>query len=361
MKGKMKAQVFYEAEKMKLEEIPIPDVSSIDVLVKVKRVGICGSDISYYYGLSPVGTSTGKGPIVLGHEFTGEVVEVGEVPKMLGLFKPGDRVVVNPVQNCNACYACAKGDTHVCEKLNVPGVTTNGGFAEYCVSRYTGLFKLPDSVSYAAGAFTEPLACVVNAIKKLEIQPGDFVVIFGPGSMGMMMIQMCKAVGAGKIALIGASNDWRLEQGKNFGADYIFNASLKTSKYYTSNLKDTISNLTEGKLADRAIVPTSSNTAFEQAVEVVGNCGIVVHFGLPNEGDIMKIPALSFHTMDKEIRSAWLAPLAWPTAIRSIKEGLVNVEKIITGTFPLEETEKAIRLLKNDPGKQLKVQIKVSD
>ena len=360
MEGTMKAQVFYEAEKMKMEQIPIPQLSPMDVLVKVKRVGICGSDISYYYGFSPVGTPTGKGPLVLGHEFTGEVVEVGEIPKMLDLFKPGDRVVVNPVQNCNACYACAAGKTHLCEKLNVPGVTTNGGFAEYCVSRYTGLFKLPDAVSYAEGAFTEPLACVVNAIKKMEIELGDFVAIFGPGAMGMMMVQMCKASGAGKIALIGASNDWRLEQGKNFGADYLLNASKSSSKYYTPDLKESVIKLTDGKLADRSIVPTSDNSAFEQAVEVTGNCGIIVHFGLPNEDDIIKIPALSFHTMDKEIRSAWLAPLAWPTAIRSIEEGLVKVEPIITGTYPLEETEKAIVELKNNPGKQLKVQIEVS-
>ncbi len=360
MKGKMKAQVFYEAEKMKLEEIPVPEVGPIDVLVKVKKVGICGSDISYYYGLSPVGTATGKGPLVLGHEFTGEVVEVGDVPAMLGLFSPGDRVVVNPVQNCNACFSCAEGKTHMCEKLNVPGVTVNGGFAEYCVSRYTGLFKLPDAVSYAAGAFTEPLACVVNAIKKLEINPGDFVTVFGPGSMGMMMTQMCKSTGAGKVALVGASNDWRLEQGKKAGADYLFNASLKSSKYYTPDLKQSIAELTRGKLSDRALVPTSNNSAFEQAVEVTGNCGIIIHFGLPNEDDVMKIPALSFHTMDKEIRSAWLAPLVWPAAIRSLEEGLVKVEELVTGNFSLEETEKAIQTLKNNPGKQLKIQITVS-
>lgn len=359
MKGKMKAQVFYEAEKMKMEEIPIPEVSAVDVLVKVKKVGICGSDISYYYGLSPVGTPNGKGPIVLGHEFTGEIVEVGSVPQMLGLFVPGDRVVVNPVQYCNACYACAEGQTHLCEKLNVPGVTTDGGFAEYCVSRYTGLFKLPENISYAAGAFTEPLACVVNAIKKLEIEPGDFVAIFGPGSMGIMMVRMCKSVGAGKVALIGATNDWRLEQGKKFGADYLFNNTSKDSKYYVSDLKKAIADVTKGKLADRSLVPTSANKAFEQAVEIVGNCGIVIHFGLPNEDDIFKIPALSFHTMDKEIRSAWLAPLAWPTAIKVIEEGLVKVEDIITSTYPLAETEKAIRTLKENPGNQLKVQITI--
>jgi threonine dehydrogenase-like Zn-dependent dehydrogenase len=358
LKGTMKAQVFYEAEKMQMETIPIPEVSAIDVLVKVKRVGICGSDISYYYGLSPVGTETGKGPIVLGHEFTGEIVEVGSVPKMLGLFQEGDRVVVNPVQNCNACYACAEGQTHLCEKLSVPGVSTNGGFAEYCVSRYTGLFKLPDNINFADGAFTEPFACVVNAIKRLEIEPGDFVAIFGPGSMGLMMVQMCKSVGAGKVALIGAINDdWRLEQGKKIGADFIFNVVDKNSKYYTADLKKAISDLTKGRLADRSITPTSANAAFEQAVEITGNCGIIIHFGLPNADDVFKIPALSFHTMDKEIRSAWLAPLAWPTAIRSIEEGLVKFDSLITGTYPLEDTEKAIRILKTNPGNQIKIQI----
>ena len=102
-------------------------------------------------------------PIVLGHEFTGEVVEVGAIPKSMGLFKPGDRVVVNPVQHCNACYACASGHTNLCGNLYVPGVNADGAFAEYAISRYTGLFKLDDNVSYAAGAFIEPLACAVYA------------------------------------------------------------------------------------------------------------------------------------------------------------------------------------------------------
>ena len=361
MKGTMKAQVFYEAEKMKMEEIPIPEVTDIDVLVKVKNCGICGSDISYYYGLSPVGTASGKGPIVLGHEFTGEVVEVGKVPQMLGLFAPGDRVVVNPVQNCNACISCAKGETHLCENLNVPGVSVNGAFAEYCVSRYTGLFKLPEAVSYAEGAFTEPLACAFNGLRKLKIQPGDFVAIFGPGSMGIMMTQLAKRMGAGRIALIGAKNDdWRLEQGKKVGADFIFNVVEKSSRYYTDDLEKSIREVNAGRLADRAIVPTSSNAAFEQAVSVSGNCATIVHYGLPNEDDVFKIPALSFHTMDKEIRSAWLAPLAWAQAIRSIENELVKFDSLITGTYPLEKTEEAIRLLKTDPGKQIKIQIEVS-
>ena len=352
----MKAQVFYEAEKMVLEEIPVPEVTETDVLVEVKNVGICGSDISYYYGLSPVDTPTGKGPLVLGHEFTGEIVRVGKVPAKLDLFAEGDRVVVNPVQNCNACYACAAGQTHLCENISVPGVNTNGGFAEYCVSKYTGLFKLPDNVTYAAGAFTEPLACVVYGMRKLDIEPGQFVAIFGPGPMGQMMVQMAKSIGAGKVALIG-TRDYRLQIGKKFGADYIFNTRDKKSRYYVGNLKEAISEITNGKLAERAIVPTSSNEAFEEAIEITGNCSIIVHFGLPNQDDVIRIPALSFHTMDKEIRSSWLAPLSWPTAIRSIAEGLVDVEAMVTHTYPLEETEKAIVNLRNRTDNPMKVQV----
>jgi len=356
MAEKMKAQVFYEAEKMELEEIPIPKVTDVDVLVRVKNCGICGSDISYYYGLSPLGTPNGKGPLVLGHEFTGDVVEVGAVAKSMNLFKPGDRVVVNPVQNCNACYACAAGHTNLCTNLYVPGVSANGGFAEYCISRYTGLFKLPDNVSYAAGAFTEPLACAVYGMKKLAIEPGQFVAIFGPGPMGLMMVQMAKAMGAGKVALIG-TRDYRLEDGKKMGADYIFNTKDKKSPYYVKNLKEAIADLTHGALADRAIVPTSANEAFEQALDITGNAAILVHFGLPNTDDVIHVPALATHTMDKEIRFSWLAPLSWPTAIRMISEGLVNLESLVSSTVPLADAGKAIRMLRERVNDPIKVQV----
>jgi threonine dehydrogenase-like Zn-dependent dehydrogenase len=348
----MKAQVLLGAERMELQELPIPKVGDADVLVRVKNCGICGSDISYFFGLSP----TGKMPIVLGHEFTGEVVEVGAIPKSMGLFKPGDRVVVNPVQHCNACYACAGGHTNLCANLYVPGVNADGAFAEYALSRYTGLFKLPDEVSYAAGAFIEPLACAVYGMKKLAIEPGQFVAIFGPGPIGLMMVQMAKAVGAGKVALIG-TRDYRLEEGKKWGADYLFNTVDEKSPYYVKDLKQAIADVTHGLLADRAIVPTSSNAAFEQAIDVTGGAAIIVHFGLPNTDDVIHVPALATHTADKEIRFSWLAPGVWPTTIAMIANGLLNLEPLISRAVPLSEAASAIvnlRARKDDP---IKVQV----
>jgi len=356
MAEKMKAQVFYESEKMQMEDIPVPRLSDVDVLVRVKNCGVCGSDVSYYFGYSPLGTPSGKGPLILGHEFTGEVVEVGAVAKSMKLFAPGDRVVVNPVQHCNACYACASGHTNMCTNLHVLGVDSNGAFAEYCLSHYTGLFKLPDSVSYAAGAFTEPFACAVYGVKKLSIEPGQFVAVFGPGAIGLMILQMCKAVGAGKVALIG-TRDYRLEVGKKWGADYLFNTKDPKSKYYVKDLKKAIADLTNGALAERAITPTSANEAFEQAIEITGNAAILVHFGLPNTGDVIKVPALSTHTMDKELRFSWLAPMVWPSAIRAIAEGLVKVESLVTSTVALPKAGEAIRALKERQHDPVKVQV----
>ena len=354
----MKAQVFYEKEKMGLEEIPIPEMGADEVLVKVKDVGICGSDISYYFGMSPLGTDSGKGPMVLGHEFTGVVAKVGQIPASKGLFKEGDRVVVNPVQHCNACPNCAAGNTHICQNLSVPGVTKDGGFAEYCVSNYTGLFKLPDNVSFQAGAMIEPLACAVNGMNRLDIEPGQFVTVIGPGAIGMMMVQIARAYGAGKVALVG-TRDYRLEKGKEYGADYLFNVKDEKSPYYAKNLKEAIGDVTRGKFAERVIVPASSNAAFEDGVEIAGETGIIVHFGLPDEGDVFKIPALSFHTMDKQIRSAWLAPMVWPQTIRLVQEGLVELESLVSHVRPLEETGQAIVDLRNRTDEPMKVEIEM--
>jgi threonine dehydrogenase-like Zn-dependent dehydrogenase len=196
----------------------------------------------------------------------------------------------------------------------------------------------------------------VYGVKKLDVEPGQFVAVFGPGPMGLMMVQLIKSVGAGKVALIG-TRDYRLEAGKKWGADYVFNVKDEDSPYFVKNLKEAITDVTHGALADRAIVPTSSNAAFEQAIDITGNAAILVHFGLPDTGDVIHVPALSTHTMDKEIRFSWLAPLSWPAAIRAISEGLVNVDALISETVPLEKAGQAIQDLRSRTGDPTKVQV----
>ncbi len=349
----MKAQVFYEPNDMRLEEVPIPEIGADEVLVKVKACGICGSDIAYYFGASSLETPTGKGPLILGHEYTGEVVEVGDIPKAMGLFKPGDRVVLDPVQYCNACDVCYRGQTNLCENKTVLGVSTNGGFAEYSKSKYTGVHPLPDNVSYEHGALTEPLACATYAIKNLEVEPGDFCVVIGPGAIGCMMVQLAKSSGAGTVALLG-TRDYRLEIGGSLGADILINTADKNSKHYVEDVKAKIADLTGGKMANRVVVATGSVEAMELALAISGRRSIIVYFGLPGDEAVVRVPALEQILWDKTIRFSWLAPGTWQTALGALASGLVNVEPLVSHTFKLEELTDALTKVRDRVGNPMK-------
>ena len=353
MAEKMKAQVFYEPLDMRLEEQDIPEPADDQVLIRVKACGVCGSDISYYWGESPLETEDGKGPLIIGHEFTGEVAEVGALPAKLGLFEPGDRGVIDPVQYCNACEICKRGQVNLCEKKTVLGVSANGGFAEYCVSHYTGLHKLPDNVSYEQGALTEPLACATYALQNAAVNLGDFAVIIGPGAIGVMMLQLVKSSGAGKVVLVG-TRDYRLEAGKALGADEVINTKDSSSPYYAADLKEKIGDMTAGKFADVVITPTGAVPAMEQAFEISGRRARIVFFGLPGADDYIKIPALDTIFWDKTIQFSWLAPFTWPTALQALSAGLVNVDPLITHSIELENLVQGLYDVRERKGNVMK-------
>jgi len=352
----MKAQVFYEPEKMELKDVPVPECGPEDVLVKVKACGICGSDVAYFFGDASLETSDGKGPLILGHEFSAEVVEVGEIPKRVGLFEVGDRVVLDPVQYCNACEVCKRGQVNLCEKKQVLGVSVNGGLADYCVSHYTGVHKIPDGVSYEDAAMTEPLACAVHGVQRMSVKPGDICIVMGPGTIGTMMVQLIKSSGAGKIILVGAGgDDYRLKIGLEGGADVAFNVAEKDSPYYTADLKAQVEDITKGHFADAVITPTGAVPAMESAFDVSGRHSRIVFFGLPADDAVIRVPACQSIFWDKTIHFSWLAPLTWPTALDSIAGGLVNVSSLVTAKIPLAELESGIRGVKERTNNPMKV------
>ncbi|MBI2193825.1 MAG: alcohol dehydrogenase catalytic domain-containing protein [Planctomycetes bacterium] len=356
-KPTMKAMVFYEKETLKLEEKPIPEPADDEVLVRVEACGMCGSDLNYYFGISSLETKTGKGPLVLGHEFTGTVIKVGTVPNRLGLFKEGDRVVLDPVQSCNTCDQCIRGFTNLCTKMSVLGVSTNGGFAEYCVSKYTGTKRLPDNVSFEHGAITEPLACATYAVQNLDVQPGQVVVVYGPGPIGFIMTQLIKASGAGHVVVVG-TRDYRLELCKTAGAATVLNPKEASSAYYCPDVVGKMRDLTGGRMAERAILATSSVPAMEQALEITGKKSVVVYFGLPGDKDVVRVPALRSMFGDKTIRFSWLAPFTWPTALNAISTGLVNLAPLVTHRFSVDKVENALQLLSSRQNGVMKALVK---
>ncbi|MCD6156342.1 MAG: alcohol dehydrogenase catalytic domain-containing protein [Candidatus Atribacteria bacterium] len=354
----MKAWVFYEPNRMELEEVPVPKPAPDEVLIRVRCCGICGSDVAYFYGMSPLETPTGKGPLILGHEFSGEVVEVGDIPTQKDLFKPGDKVTANPVQYCNACEVCYKGFVNLCENKKVLGVSTNGGFAEFVVSNYNHVYKLPESVSFEAGAFVEPLANAVYGIKNLEIGLGDDVVVFGPGPIGLSIVALAKRSGAGRVFLVG-TRDYRLEAGKKLGADLLINTVNPSSPYYVSDLKAKIAELTDSKMADRVIVVTGSREAMQQALEISGRRSVIVYFGLPGEKDVVEVPALASILWDKTIRFSWLAPFTWVEAIKVLNSKIVDAEELVTHKLPLDKLKEGLEIAKEKKGNPLKVMISI--
>lgn len=351
--GKMMANIFYEPEHMEYQQVDIPEISETEVLIQVKACGIYGSDVSYYYGKSPLETPDGKGPLIIGHEISGQVVEVGSYVADKGFFKPGDRVTLNPPQPCNTCAMCRKTKVNLCEHTSTIGVSVDGGFAEYVKVGYANVFKLPEGMSYRVGAMAEPLACACYGIQNLDVQLGDFVVVIGSGAMGIMMAQLCKLRGAGQV-LITDIEDFPLEMAKKTGVDYIYNTLKQDSPYYTPDLKETARTLTGGLFADRVIVPTSAKAAYKNAFEVSGKASTIVFFGLPGEQDIIEVPALETLTSNKTIRFSWLAPFTWNTAMRALQSGRLQLEPLITHTFSLADTVKGIEFMHSSVKEKIK-------
>jgi L-iditol 2-dehydrogenase len=359
MAEKMKAQVFYEPLKMKFEDRDKPKIAPHEILVEVKAVGICGSDVAYYFGGSPLETPDGKGPLVLGHEFCGLVAEVGQMVADAKLFSVGERVVIDPVQYCNACEICKRGYVNLCENKAVLGVSTDGAFAKYTKSHYTGVHRIPEGVSFEHAALTEPLACATYGVQNMKVRPGDFCVVIGAGAIGLMMLQLVKSSGAGKAVLVDVV-DYRLEPGKELGADELINTGDKKSPYYVADLRKKIQEMTKGKFADRVITPTGSLAAMEQALAISGRRSVIVYFGLPGATDMIKVPALQSIFWDKEIRFSWLAPFTWPTALQALAAGLVKVDKLVTHKYPLKDLVKAVGEVKERKGNVIKAVVTVS-
>jgi L-iditol 2-dehydrogenase len=351
----MKAAVLKGPRRIELEEVPTPKLGVNDVLVEVRACGVCGSDIAYYQR----GRADVPPPIILGHEFSGVIVELGETAKKLGLFKEGDRVVAEPVMACGSCPSCKQGYPNMCERPTVLGVSVNGGMAEYCAVRYDYLHKIPENVSFEEAAFTEPLACALNAIKKLRIVPGASAAVIGPGPIGLMVVQYLKKSGLSPVILMG-TRDYRLEMGLKLGADYAINTKERGSKYYSGSPVEKVKELTNGRGVDRVFVATGSVDANQIAVEITAPRGIVVFFGGASYEPTSRvsIPLWEATLGEKEFTFAWLSPFTFPDALNAISKKLVDVKPLITHTFTLNEVGKAIETAEKRLENALKVQIK---
>ncbi|MHA1170611.1 MAG: zinc-dependent alcohol dehydrogenase, partial [Candidatus Heimdallarchaeota archaeon] len=211
----MKQQVMIEPGKITFREIPIPEVKENEVLIKIMRIGVCGSDIHVYHGKHPY-TSY---PVTQGHEVSGMIEKVGIKVTEL---KIGDKVTIQPQVVCGKCHSCLHGNYHICDELKVMGFQTTGMASEFFVTDANRILKLPDEMSYEQGAMIEPMAVACGVFTKTDDLSGLNVVVLGAGPIGNLTAQTAKALGA-KSVLITDVSDFRLEIAKKVGIDHTIN------------------------------------------------------------------------------------------------------------------------------------------
>ncbi len=211
----MLQQVMTAPGEITFRDIPMPDVGAGQVLVKIMRIGVCGSDIHVYHGKHPF-TSY---PVTQGHEVSGQIVTLGDG---VGDLHVGQKVTIEPQVVCGECHPCRHGKYNLCEKLKVMGFQTTGTASEYFLVDAAKVTALPDNMTYDEGAMMEPLAVTIHAAKRFAQLEGAKVAILGCGPIGILLAQSCKALGAASVMITDVS-DTRLSYAKNCGVDFTVN------------------------------------------------------------------------------------------------------------------------------------------
>ncbi|GIO27012.1 galactitol-1-phosphate 5-dehydrogenase [Ornithinibacillus bavariensis] len=332
----MKALNLYGVEDLRFEEnTPKPVIEDAnDVIIRVKSVGICGSDTSRYRKLGPYVEG-----MTFGHEFAGEVVEIGANVTNV---KVGDRVAGCPAFVCDECKSCKKGEPARCEKLSVIGAYRPGAYAEYTKLPNTHVIPLPDNVDFDTAAMVEPSAVVAHGFYRTTIQPGAEVAIMGVGSIGLLAIQWAKIFGAKKVYAIDIDNN-KLEIAKKLGADVAINSLEKPAH-------EQIMDYTNGQGVDLAVESAGSPITSAQVFALPRKGGEVVFLGIPY-ADI-HIERFFFEKIVRNeltVYGSWNAISApfpgkeWSTTIHYMSTGQIQSEPMISHRLSLEEGPEAFR------------------
>jgi L-iditol 2-dehydrogenase len=314
--------MYYSNSDIRIEEIPVPDIGPDELLVRTIASGICGSDVMEWYRLK-------KAPRVLGHEITGEIVKAGSGVKN---FQKGDRVFVSHHVPCNICHYCLHGYHTACKTLHRTNYDP-GGFSEYiripAINVERGVYLLPDEISYEAGTFIEPLACVIRGQGLAGLKPGQSVLVMGSGISGLLHIMLARALGAGRIIATDI-NDYRLKQAERFGADFSIDAK--------DDVKGLLLKYNNGKPADLVIVCAGALQAAVDALTCVDRGGTVLYFAVPEPDIMVPVPMNDMWRNEITLMTSYGAsPLDIDVAIRLIESRRITPEDMITHRLPLNE------------------------
>lgn len=328
----MKAALWYNQKDIRVENIPEPSAEKDQVKIKVSYCGICGSDLHEYLAgpiFIPVEEahpiSRDKAPIVMGHEFAGEVVAVGE--NVTGI-EVGDRVCVEPIYSCGKCASCQKGHYNVCEQLGFIGLSGGlGGFSEYSVVPSKMVHKIPDNMTWEQAALVEPTAVAVHAVRQSDMKIGDSIAVIGTGPIGLLVIQAAKAAGASKIMAVEVSPE-RRDIAKQAGAHIVIDP-------LEVNPVQAIKDYTNGLGVDVAFEVAGIEATINTAIESTKYEGNVVNISIWEKP--ASIPVNKFILTERKMTSIIAYRNIFPQVIQLIANGQIQAAELITKKISLEQ------------------------
>lgn len=334
----MKAVQIAGPKKLNIVEIEKPSkVGDNEVMIRVRMVGICGSDMHIYHGSNPFATY----PRIFGHEFTGEVVEIGKDVKGLSV---GDKTVVEPIQYCGKCYACRTGHGNVCSELKVCGVHMDGGAQEYVVLPEKMVHKVSSDLKWDEAVLIEPFTIGAQVNWHGDVKEGDVVLILGAGTIGLCILQIAKIRGA--KCIVTDIVDKKLDYAKSMGADYVLN-SLNV------NVDEEVKRITEGMGPNVSVDTVCSTKTFEQVVNITSAAGRVVVIGFTEAPS--QVAQISITKKELAVVGSRLQTNKFPEVIKLFNEKKVNIDTFVTQRYPMEKAQEAFQFYEEHPNDVRKI------
>lgn len=326
---------------IEIKEVPVPEVKPGQVLVAMKRVGVCGSDIHVFHGQHPYVTY----PLTQGHEVSGEIVALGEGVTSLAI---GQKVTIEPQVTCGQCHPCRHGKYNLCENLKVMGFQTTGAASEYFAVDAAKITLLPDSMTFEEGAMIEPLAVAVHAVKRVGDITGKKVAVLGAGPIGILLVQTLKAFGAAEVLVTDVS-DLRLKLAKACGADYAFNTR-------EVEFGQVVVECFGPDKADLIYDCAGNNITMGQAIQNARKGSIIVLVAVFAGMATVDLAKLNDSELDLYTTMMYRHD-DYIDAIRIVSEGKVNLKPLVSKHFPLVQYQDAYEFIDSNRETTMKVLI----
>ncbi|GIP15927.1 sorbitol dehydrogenase [Paenibacillus montaniterrae] len=345
MSKTMLAAVLNKPLDMEMKQVPIPVPGKDEALIKVYCIGVCGSDV-HYYEHGKIGRYVVEKPIILGHELAGEVVAIGEAVKHVQV---GDRVAVEPGVTCGRCEYCKAGRYNLCpDVVFMATPPVDGAWAEYVAVRADFLFKLPDSMSYEQGALLEPLSVGIHAMNRANVTPADRLLVTGLGPIGLLAIQAAKLFGVKEIYATDVV-PFRQQLALEMGVTAVIDPTQHP-------VKERLLELTDGQGVTVVVESSGNGRAIGDALRAVKRGGRVVLVGMPA---VDEIPVDVNAIIDAELDVYGLFRYAntYPAAIAALSNSELDIEKVITHKFSLNDTVQAVEMARTQKDTSIKVMI----